>query len=153
MALERKHVSIRTLRRRHERALKELHPELRARVLGALAELGGRFMIWTGHRGKAEQQAALAAGHSHARFGQSPHNSKPALAADVVLNPGVLDLRPHPSDSRYPDLWDDETPEAVAAWADLERAAIRHHLARVNVHGRRDRPHLEMPAWRDLKAP
>ena len=145
MALERKSLTVRTLAKRHRQSLTELHPELEARVRGLLADLGNRFMIWTGHRGKTEQQSALARGASHARWLESPHNYKPSFAVDVVCNPGVLDLAPHPEDDRYPNLWDPLGP-----WADLERMAVRHHLERVDVRGRRDLPHLQLPNWRAM---
>lgn len=146
MALEATPQSIATLGKRHKRALTEMHPELLARVSGLLSDLRGQFMIWDGFRGKQAQQTALAMGRSHARFGASPHNYSPCLAVDVVLNPARVVCAPHPEDDRYPNLWQSGHP----AWADLERAAIRHHLRRVDVGGRRDLPHLELPGWWDL---
>lgn len=146
MALERTQQSLTTLGIRHRRALTEMHPEFLARVSGLLADLKGQFMIWTGYRGKNEQQAALAGGRSRARFGQSPHNFTPCFAADVVLNPARVVLPPHGDDDRYPNLWFAGHP----AWADLERAAVRHHLRRVDLNGKRDLPHLELPGWWDI---
>lgn len=40
-----------------------------------------------GYRGPEEQEAAFVAGTSHAHFGQSPHNTIPARAIDVVPYP------------------------------------------------------------------
>lgn len=146
MALERLQDAVSNSRRRHHRALTELHPEVLARVSAVLADLNGQFLIWTGYRGKAEQQAALAAGRSRARWGLSPHNFKPAFAADAVLNPARLSLPPREDAPEWPDLWMAGHP----AWAELERAAIRHHLRRVDVNGKRDLPHLELPGWWDM---
>ena len=146
MALERTQQSLTTLGIRHRRALTEMHPELKLRVAGLLADLGGQFMVWTGCRGKQEQQTALAMGRSHARFGSSPHNYSPCLAVDVVLNPARVVLPPHEDDDRFPNLWFAGHP----AWAELERAAVRHHLKRVDVNGRRDLPHLELGNWRKI---
>jgi hypothetical protein len=40
--------------------------------------------ILVGHRGRAEQQAALASGNSNAAYGQSPHNRSPSWAFDLA---------------------------------------------------------------------
>jgi hypothetical protein len=128
--------------------LAELHPELRRRVLLLLDHLGGRFTPYCGYRDEAAQKRAKATGHSNASWGQSPHNFKPALAVDVVLDPRHVDVRPNPADENYPDLWDDASPEAVQAWEDLEEAAERYGLERVNLRGVRDKPHLQLHDWR-----
>lgn len=130
--------------------MEQVEPETLARVTGLLADLGGRFMCWTGFRGKEAQEDAFRRGKSRAHWLQSPHNYVPAFAVDVALNPGLVDVLPHPDDPRYPWLWDNESPEAVAAWRDLERAAVRHHLEQVDVHGKRDLPHLQLPGWRAM---
>lgn len=134
--------------------LAELHPTLDATVRAALAELGGRFTPWEGYRDAAGQAKALAEGRSRASFGNSPHNFRPALAVDVVLDPRKVAVRPHKQDVEVPDLWDDESAEALAAWEALERAAEKYGLERVNieVNGvlRRDRPHLQLAGWRSL---
>jgi len=113
-------------------------------------ELGGRLTPYCGYRGPGEQAAALAAGASAARFGESPHNFTPALACDLVLDPRKVNVRPNPVDVEWPDLWDDETSSALAAWEALERASLAMGLERVNVGGRRDKPHVQMPSWRSL---
>ena len=146
MALENVQRSIATLGKRHRRALTEMHPELLARVSGLLSDLKGQFMIWQGFRDKNGQQTALAMGRSRARWGQSPHNYRPCLAVDVVLNPARVVCEPHPEDDSYPNLWQSGHP----AWAELERAAIRHHRSGVGVNGKRDLPHLELPGWWDM---
>lgn len=140
--------TVRALEDRRVRILDELHPLLRERVAAVLTDTGGRLAPWCGFRGQVEQDRAFAEGNSNARFGESPHNFAPALACDLVLSPALVRVRPHPDDPSVPDLWDDESPEALAAWEALEQAAKAHGLARVNVRGRRDRPHVELPSWR-----
>lgn len=140
------------LERRRARVLGELHPVLRARVVALLAELGGRFVPYCGYRDAAAQAKALREGHSNARFGASPHNYRPALACDVVLNPAVVEVSPVKGAEAWPNLWDDESPDAVKAWDALEARAKLHRLDRVylTVDGerKRDKPHLQMPLWR-----
>jgi len=138
------------LDRRRPQVLAELHPDLRAKVAAIVDELGGRLAPYCGFRGPEDQAKALAAGASAARFGESPHNFSPALACDLVLDPRHVAVGFVPSAPTWPNLWDEETPEALAAWEALERAAFTHGLERVNVRGRRDRPHVQMPNWRSL---
>jgi len=62
--------------------LQEVHPDLRWVVV----ELS-RYMVirvTCGHRSKAEQDAAVAAGKSKTPWPKSKHNSLPSLAVDVV---------------------------------------------------------------------
>ena len=146
--MKRRRAAIERLEERHDRVLDELHPELRARVLRVLADLGGRVSPWEGYRDAIGQAKALARGNSGAKWGNSPHNYSPALACDLVLNPDRVAVRAHPQDPEYPDLWDDESPEAVQAWADLEDAAVRYGLDRVDVKGKRDKPHVQLFRWR-----
>lgn len=142
------------LDRRLDTVLDELHPDLRARVIALMSTLGGRLTPWEGYRDAIGQSKALAKGVSGAAFGQSPHNYIPAMACDLVLDPDRVTVRGHKDDPELPDLWDDESPEAVQAWADLEAAAAAHGLERVNVRNRktgkpeRDKPHVQMPGWR-----
>jgi hypothetical protein len=130
--------------------LAQLHPELRRRVERVLDMTGHRLAPWEGYRGREDQERARLSGASEARFGQSPHNFTPSLACDLVLDPRQVPVRAHLRDERYPDLWDDETPEALAAWEALERACEEVELERVLVRGRRDRPHVQLPKWRSL---
>ncbi|MEY4374059.1 MAG: hypothetical protein RL760_225 [Candidatus Eisenbacteria bacterium] len=136
------------IERRQDQALRELHPELRRRVRAVLDELGGRMAAWEGYRDAIGQAKARANGKSNADFGDSPHNYLPPLACDLVLNPERVPVRAHKDDPDLPDLWDEGTPEAIDTWIDLERACIRHGLERVNVNGRRDLPHVQLPGWR-----
>lgn len=131
------------------RAMRTLHPELRARLHAVLDELGGRLAVWQGYRGKYMQNAARAKGFSEVGFGDSPHNYKPSLAVDVVLDPRHVLVDRSPSDREWPWLWDDKSADAIAAWEALHRAARKHHLHRVRVNGKLDRPHLELPGWRN----
>lgn len=149
------------LRRRHEEALPTLHPVLREKVTLLLARLGGRFGVWEGYRDHHAQSVAYAKGYSNAAPGQSPHNhtledgTPCSLAADLVLDPRYVTVRANRSSPSWPDLWDDETPEAVQAWADLDREARALGLVRVMIgRGKRrrpDLPHVELPDWRALR--
>lgn len=147
MALELIGVTRRALRIKQAAVPKELHPELLARVRGMMADLEGRFVMWTGHRNKAMQQRAFREGRSQARWLESPHNYKPALACDLVLNPELICI-PNARDPRYPDLWNNEEPEAKQAWRDLDEAAMDHHLVRIHLRFGKDLPHVELPGWR-----
>lgn len=140
--------TIEGLARRRPFVLMELDNELRSRLVMLLADMGGRVAPWEGYRGPEAQAAAKASGNSNAAFGESPHNFKPALAVDVVLHPSFVSVRANKTGATYPDLWDDESPEAVKAWADLDAAAARVGLERVDLApGKRDRPHLQLPGW------
>lgn len=148
------HVTLADLDRRRPRVLGEIHPQLRLLVVPMLEQLGDRFAPYCGFRDSGDQAKALAAGASNAAFGESPHNFSPALAIDVVLDPRRVPVRAAPSSPEWPDLWDEETPEALAAWEALELAAVAAGLERVDivVHGvkRRDKPHVQLHAWRSL---
>lgn len=134
------------LRARAPRVLAELHPILRSKVEALLLEVEV-FTPYEGYRDEVRQAKAKALGVSNASFGDSPHNFKPALACDVVLNPVLIDVRAHFADPSYPDLWDTVTPVCADAWRRLELAAVKHGLERVNVHGARDWPHLQLEHW------
>lgn len=149
----------RRLDRRRPEILAELHPHLRIIMSSLLldADLASRFTPYCGYRGPDEQAEALAAGTSNAKFGQSPHNYRPALACDVVLDPRhvkVLEV-PDPKHPGFPNLWETGTAAAAAAWHALEIAAVKYGLERVNIKDRtgalvRDRPHLQLHGWRTL---
>lgn len=145
--------TIARLDRRRPAILAELHRELRQRVVLLLADLRGRFTPYCGFRDAPEQAEALAAGTSNARFGESPHNYRPALACDVVLHPGVITL-PETGDTGYPNLWTHETEEAAAAWHALDIAAEKHGLERIMIRNKngleRDWPHLQLHGWKSL---
>lgn len=149
---------------RHDRVLSELHPTLRERLEMVLAHCDGRFQCLEGYRDQKRQETLFAQGRrkvgpswirigatvTNAQWGQSPHNFKPSLAVDVVLNPERVKCRPHPQDKRLPDLWDTVSPDAMHAWELLEWAAKMYDLERVDLRkGVRDLPHLQLPKWRE----
>lgn len=139
----------RILDERHAKAIGELHPLLRARVERVLDRCGGRFKAWQGFRSPIEQETAFLEGNSNAKFGESPHNWRPALAVDVVLDPRVVAVRENVNAPGWPDEWDDVTDVAVDAWNLLELAAAAEELDRVTIRGgKKDLPHLQLPAWR-----
>lgn len=156
MTLKKRAAAIATLEVRHKRALNELHPELRRKVEMVLYQTGQRFRIWDGYRNEADQEDAYDKGASDSHFGQSPHNFKPSYAADLVLNPAKVTLRPHAKDAEMPDLWDDESEGAIEAWQSLERACQNEGLERVAITDRRtgkkkrDLPHVQLKGWRSL---
>lgn len=147
--MERLGQSILTLDRKRPEVLAQLHPDLLPRILAVLKASNGKLTPWQGFRTASEQRRAKALGHSNADWGQSPHNFLPALACDLVLDPRFVPVRPSKSDPRYPDLWDDETPEAAAVWAGLEEWAADAGLERVTLAGGKpDLPHLQLIRWR-----
>lgn len=130
-----------------DRSLKNLakvHPKLRAVLDEAIKETD--FTVICGHRGKAEQEAAFAAGNSKARFGQSPHNFEPACAVDVI---------PYP----FKDWNDNEgfkrIAKAILGAAKRLGVPVRWG-ADWNQNGRTDderfvdTPHFELHPWRDF---
>lgn len=154
MPLERLPVTVADLAARKFRVLGELHPEIRLRVSRVIIEGNSRFAPYCGFRGLQEQEEALRKGASNAHWLESPHNYRPALACDVVLHPSFVRVRAHKDDPRYPDLWDDASPDAVRAWRDLEVLAEKHGLERVDLRpGVRDRPHLQLPGWKAYTEP
>lgn len=71
-----------------DRSLKaraELHPILQQLVDEAIKEVD--FVILDAQRGRAEQEKAFKGGFSKARFGQSAHNYRPAVALDICPFP------------------------------------------------------------------
>lgn len=154
MALERLPWVLDDLDRRYDQVLAELHPELRVCVLELLDRMGGRVTPYCGFRDEQAQEAARRAGTSNASFGQSPHNYKPALACDLVLDPRAVQVRPHTKDPRYPDLWDPISDQAWTTWSDLHKQAQEVGLDRVWLRrrggGRKlDKPHVQLRNWRD----
>lgn len=144
------------LDRRREKVLGELHPDLRARVGRILKD--PRFAPWDGYRTDREQADAYARGTSKAAPGESPHNFLPSYACDLVLDPRHVRVKAHKTDPRYPDLWDNDSPEAQAAWQALDEMAAAAGLRRVKFKRRgfrdeeptTDLPHVELHGWRDM---
>lgn len=111
-----------------------LHPDL-LRVVERFEQNGGQFIVIETLRGKAAQEAAHNAGHSNARFGQSPHNYNPALAVDLgpTNYPGIV-----PKD--YNKLRDG-----------MEKAARElgiHIVWGGDWHSLKDWPHFELANWK-----
>ena len=71
--------------KRSLKARDELHPHLQQIVDAAILEID--FVILDAQRGRAEQEKAFKAGFSKARFGQSAHNYRPAIAFDLAPYP------------------------------------------------------------------
>jgi peptidoglycan L-alanyl-D-glutamate endopeptidase CwlK len=72
-----------------ERSLSRLNtcsPVLQ-RLMKAAIEIGPDFTILCGFRTKAEQDAALAAGHSKLGWPKSRHNISPSMAVDIAPYP------------------------------------------------------------------
>jgi peptidoglycan L-alanyl-D-glutamate endopeptidase CwlK len=65
--------------------LKSCHPDLQKVAHEAIK--GFDFSVICGHRGKAEQDKAVATGKSKAKWPTSKHNSKPSLAFDATPVP------------------------------------------------------------------
>jgi peptidoglycan L-alanyl-D-glutamate endopeptidase CwlK len=82
--------------------LKECHQDLQRLAL-AVDEVYP-IQVVCGHRGKEEQDRAVAEGKSKLKFPESKHNKKPSLAVDVVPDP-------------------DRNPKTIA-WADLREFEI-----------------------------
>lgn len=66
---------------RCEAILKDAHPDLQAFAAEVRREHPDAHVSWS-YRGEKDQNAAFASGVSKARFGESPHNYRPALAID-----------------------------------------------------------------------
>lgn len=57
------------------------------RLMKATIEIGPDFTVLCGFRGRAEQEAALAAGHSKLGWPKSRHNISPSHAVDIAPYP------------------------------------------------------------------
>ena len=57
------------------------------RLMKATIEIGPDFTVLCGFRGRAEQEAALAAGHSRLGWPKSRHNISPSHAVDIAPYP------------------------------------------------------------------
>lgn len=65
--------------------LRECDPRLQVVLNEAIKHMD--FSILCAFRGEAAQNEAKAAGLSNASFGESPHNYKPSMAADIAPYP------------------------------------------------------------------
>lgn len=62
--------------------LSSCHPDLQRLLNEAIKHVD--FSVTCGHRGKADQDAAVIAGNSTVNWPNSKHNSLPSLAADIA---------------------------------------------------------------------
>jgi peptidoglycan LD-endopeptidase CwlK len=101
------------------------------------AAVGQDFTVICGHRGKEDQEKALAAGNSKAHYGQSPHNKSPSCAIDFI---------PYPFNG-----WEDAA--AFAAVAAHIKATAQSLCVAVTWGGdwkMNDNGHIELTNWRSL---
>lgn len=74
-----------------KQSLAKAHPKLQFLLTEAIKVVD--FKILDSLRGRAAQERAFRQGHSKARFGQSAHNYKPAIACDLFPAPYDWDDR------------------------------------------------------------
>lgn len=114
--------------------LATLHPDLQRVMRRAI--LTYDFTVVEGARGREAQEKAYKAGHSKAKFGQSPHNYKPSLAVDCIP---------------YPTGYDAPTAE-FGVMAGHIMAAAHYEGVKLDWGGRwrslKDYPHFELTSWR-----
>ena len=72
-----------TLGTRSEGRLHTCHPDLQ-KVIRRAIEAGPDFTVLCGHRGRADQERAVAEGRSKARWPRSKHNRSPSEAVDLA---------------------------------------------------------------------
>jgi peptidoglycan L-alanyl-D-glutamate endopeptidase CwlK len=111
--------------------LETCHPALKAVVYRATELSPVDFTVLCGHRGEADQTAAVAAGTSKTPWPKSKHNSQPSRA---------VDLAPYPID------WKDAERFAILAGAILASAKLLG--VEITWGGTwstfKDRPHFEL---------
>lgn len=115
--------------------LSQAHPDLQRVMHEAIKEYD--FTVICGHRGKADQEKAYKEGNSNAKWLQSPHNYKPALAVDVV---------PYPIDWKNTKRFE-QMGQIIMACADRLGVQLKWGKDFSFV----DYPHFELLNWRDLK--
>lgn len=116
--------------------LAEAHPLLQQVMQEAIKDFD--FTVIEGYRGKEEQEKAFKEKKSKARFGQSPHNFKPALAVDVMPYPDAFKAKA--------EVWDAMGAAILAA---AERIGVKVTWGR-DFKGLVDKPHFELTDWRDM---
>jgi peptidoglycan LD-endopeptidase CwlK len=103
---------------RHARLL-TCHPLLVTLFQRAIkrADLPHDMTVVCGHRGKADQDAAFAAGRSRVRWPRGKHNKTPSLAVDVV---------PFVGGKRSTATWASSThaPAVKAEWAAMQAEGL-----------------------------
>ena len=127
---------------RSKRNLEGVHPLLVKVAEIALQKSETDFTVICGHRDKAGQDAAIAAGTSKVRYPNSAHNQMPSCAIDVIP---------------YPFLgWDDKAgwrkiADAMLAAAKECGVSIRWGGGIPDAKFNWDMPHFELHPWRDYK--
>jgi hypothetical protein len=119
-----------------ELKLNAVHPDL-ARWVHVLRSTHLDAHVSCGYRGKDAQEAAFTAGTSHAHYGQSAHNTAPAMAVDLfrlTQAGGAAFERP----------WYSETIAPIAKAAGLIWGGDWKSIS--------DMPHVELPGFTPFKA-
>lgn len=117
--------------------LKQCHPQL-VKVANEAIKFYD-YTVICGHRDRAGQEAALKAGTTKAKFGQSPHNFDPSYAFDAI---------PFPFEG-----WNKIAPfEAMGRTilAAAERLHIPITWGRDFKTMPGDYPHFELTGWRNM---
>lgn len=128
---------------RSKAALAELHPLLQKLLNEAIKQFD--FVVLDAQRGEAEQMLAYRTGKSKVKFGNSPHNYKPAVACDIVP---------------YPIKWN-----ATKPFITMQMKIIKPLAAKLKIPIRQgldwnrngiltdenfvDMPHIELHPWRE----
>lgn len=148
--------------------LASLHPELAERMGRALAAVGHRLVMLSGHRPPKEQAKLYEKGRrvvwsadwrvmseavvdrskivTNAVPMSSAHNYDPSRAVDCVLDTELV----HVSEREgIPDMWCTSTREARKAWAEYGAAVKAEGLVWGGDWRMRDLPHAELESFRD----
>ncbi len=114
------------------------HPDIQRVMNEAIKDFD--FSVLCSFRCEADQNAACAAGKSHAMWGQSAHNFEPSLAVDCA---------PHPLD------WED-----ITAFTQMAAIILSHATAlgiKMTWGGSwktlKDYPHFELTDWKTMRGP
>lgn len=137
--------------------LAEADPRLQSVFLAAIPDSPVDFRITCGHRGKADQEAAVARGASKVHWPNSAHNQTPAQAVDIEVMHGGIGVW---------TLLGQKTVTDGFVRALFKKAAV-HILARAEDHGvllrwggdfnsdgdlttsdSWDMPHFEIKGWK-----
>jgi|SRR6478736_6852503 len=114
--------------------LKQLHPLLQKVMNEAIQHYD--FSIIESYRDKAAQNKAFKEGKSKAKFGQSAHNYKPAVAVDCV---------PYPLDWNNTTEFNKMGAQILAA---AEKVGVPIRWGKYFT-GLVDMPHFELHPWKD----
>ena len=114
--------------------LKQVHPDL-VRWVNVLRSTHPDAHVSCGYRGKADQEDAFRTGHSHAHFGQSAHNTVPAMAVDL--------FRLTTSGATFDRPWYETVVAPVARAAGLVWGGDWTTI--------KDEPHVELPGFHPFK--